>query len=526
MSFIDAFVNHAKEMPGRIALSDTLRSWRYGELATLACDLANDLNWCAPDSGTVAIVMGKSPEMVIAILGVLLSGRCYVPIDPTIPTECRQRILMDSNATVLLCRAEDAAASVWPGQPASLCRLRVSAELPRQTGLESLVKPVLPHHKSNNLAAILYTSGSTSTPKGVMLGWGAFDKFTTWAARYFDLGADDRVASHAPFGFDISILDLFATFLVGGHVVLVPEEHLINGRYLVQFLEREKITFWQSVPAPLIALVSAELDGDLGFPDLRHVISTGEAISAAVVGRLGRMAPNMMFHNIYGCTETNDSFIFTSSTRKLCLDAPIPVGRAIEYIDYKIVDGQDRPVPLGVPGELLVASPVAFEGYTDRRLTEKACVDLDGKRYFRTRDRVFQGRDEVVHFLCRTDTTVKIRGYRIDLAEVEACLLRVKIAKEVAVVSVLHPVKGKCLVGVLSIQLGDSSSISPIGLKQHCAQMLPRQAIPDWFEIQTTALPHNKNGKIDRHNLARIIQEKINHQYQDRKDKKCRHFMK
>ena len=511
MQLVDRILDHARQQPGAPAILGPAGTVTYAALLGEAGALAARFAAADPegDRRPVALMMAKSPRMAVAMLAALLAGRAYVPVDPGHPAPRRAEMIADSRAAlVVVDEATDAADIAAVAGDAQVIR----ADMPGDTAAFTAPIPADPADD----AAILYTSGSTSRPKGVRLSRRAFDIFTGLATDYLALGPADRIASHAPFGFDISILDLFAGLAAGASVHLVPEGQMSNGRFLTSFIADRGITVWQSVPTAICAIAretaARQAAGDPSVPirSLRHVGTTGEPLPAACRGDLSAVNPHATLHNIYGCTETNDSVIFSIPVSEAAGEGQLPIGTPLPFADCRIVDDQRRDVARGETGELMVASATAFTGYTDPELTAAALVRLaDGSGpYYATRDLVVQDGDGILHFVGRVDHTIKLRGVRIDLREVEAALAAAFGQPEVVALTVPCAVRGRQLVGVLGGVMGgrtDAAPLSPIELKKRCAAHLPRLAIPDRFVSLSDILPRNANGKIDRRRVADMV---------------------
>lgn len=513
MRFLDRYVAHAKAAPDAPAIVDdrgvVSRGALLGAATALACDLRAEAADRPAGNAPVGVAMPKSAGAAAATLGALLAGRAYVPLDPALPDDRRRRMIEDSGMDVIfVADAVEAARVRRFAGPGIIVRAFDAGDRARLSLADDLLARPAPDAAD---AAILYTSGSTSQPKGVRLSRGAIDVFLDWAQDYFGLGPDDVTASHAPFGFDISLLDLFGGLGAGACVALVPEGQMANGRFLIDFIVRHRVTFWQSTPTALTALVGVASERRGGIA-LRHVCSTGEALPPATrrgLGLLSGAGARTLFHNIYGCTETNDSFVHTAPLADVAGAPPeidTPAGRPLPFIAWRVVDENLAPVGDGAQGELLVASRTAFTGYTDPALTDAAHVEVEGVRYYRTRDLVRVEEDGSLRFFGRVDHTVKLRGVRVDLREVESCLAAYEGLRDPVAFLRDCPKRGRVL--VCGFNHGEAPP-SLLALKQHCALHLPRQAIPDILLPFPTTLPRNVNGKVDRRAAVSAFSEAL-----------------
>jgi amino acid adenylation domain-containing protein len=354
-----------------------------------------------------------------------------------------------------------------------------------------------------DLAYILYTSGSTGSPKGVMLTHGNCLAFVEWAAREFAISSEDRLSSHAPLHFDLSTFDLFAAALAGARLVLVPPSVSVFPAQVRTFIETTGITVWYSVPSILSMLV---LRGGLQvgeLPTLRTVLFAGEVFPTVHLRRLVALLPHVRFANLYGPTETNVCTWWEVTGLSPDSDETIPIGRAIANVDVFAVTDDDRRAAPGERGELCVRGPTVMQGYlgdpdkTSSRLVPDPLGGVLGQRVYRTGDIVQESPDGNYRFLGRRDGQVKSRGYRIELGDVEAALGAHPSVLECAVVPVPDDIVGNRL----SAYVASREPVSGAELAAFCAERIPSYMVPETFEL-ADALPRTSTGKIDRTALA------------------------
>jgi amino acid adenylation domain-containing protein len=353
---------------------------------------------------------------------------------------------------------------------------------------------------ADDLAYVLYTSGSTGRPKGVMLSHGNAAAFVDWAVADVGLGVDDRVSSHAPFHFDLSVFDLYATATAGACLVLVPATISVFPSQVARFIRDEHITVWYSVPSVLTMLVERGglVRGDL--PQLRTVIFAGEVFPVRFLRRLMDLLPHARFLNWYGPTETN---VCTAHevVRPPAPDGPeIPIGKAIAGVDAYVVDDDGRPVQPGTIGELLVRGPTVMQGYwADAERTTRALVPDVRPGHprgvaYRTGDLVWEEPDGTLRYVGRRDHQIKTRGHRVELGDIEAAFLAHPSVHECAVV----PVPDVHVTNLIRAVI--VSNVDELSLRRHGMATLPPYMIPDEF-VLVDALPKTSTGKIDRQAL-------------------------
>ncbi|WP_167473422.1 amino acid adenylation domain-containing protein [Nocardia arthritidis] len=474
MSLHRLLLDAADRYPDRLALAGPLGELSYAELVRTAAGAADALARLGVGRGDRVIVWeDKSPIAIAAMQAVLRLGAAYVPVDGTTPP-----------SRVAALAADCAAAAV--------CSTRSPvADLPPDTGwLDPSVPSSAPRAEivdtdPDDLAYILYTSGSTGAPKGVCISHGNARAFVEWAVTMLDAGPDDRFANHAPLTFDLSVLDLYAAFATGASVHLIPAELAYAPVQLAEFLREQRITVWYSVPSVLMLMMR---DGGLldapAPPSLRAVLFAGEPFPIGHVRRL-RAWTGARLLNLYGPTETNVCTAHEVTDADLLRDRPAPIGQAT-CGDKVWAERPDGVVAeSGEEGELIVAGPTVMLGYWGQ----------DPQRGdYRTGDVVRVREDGSFDYLGRRDQLLKIRGHRVELGEVEATLLA-----HPAVAEAVAAVRGTGIDARLAafVVAHPDQRLSVLEIKRHSAERLPRYMIPDEVHL-VPSLPRTRTGKTDR----------------------------
>lgn len=500
-----------------VALIDRGASITYSELDRRTNQLARLLVGAGVKPGDrVGLYLDKSLESVIGLYGALKAGAAYVPLDPDAPATRLGYMARDCGIRCLLTGKEKA--DQWASLVDAGASLEVVVALnclgehgdgpfrvldAAAIGAEAESAPAV-RAVSVDLAYILYTSGSTGTPKGVMLSHLNALAFVDWAVDQFDLRADDRLSSHAPLHFDLSVFDVFAAAGAGARVVLVPAGTSVFPVQVRRFIEGHGITVWYSVPSVLTMLV---LRGGLGagaLPSLRALLFAGEVFPTKYLRRLMGHLPNVRFANLYGPTETNVCTWYDVPTLPEDQSEPIPIGRPIGDVDVFALTDQDRLAADGEVGELYVRGATVMQGYwgdderTARLLVPNPLRPQSSDRVYRTGDLVQKLADGNYRFLGRRDAQVKSRGYRIELGEIEVALLAHPAVVECAVVAVPDEV----LTNRIKAYVVSQGPLEDGELAGSCADHLPTYMIPETFEF-LEALPKTSTGKIDRQALSK-----------------------
>ena len=495
--------------PHKPAVRARGRSLTYGELDTRSSQLARLLREHGVERGDrVGLFFPKAVESVVAMLGVLKAGAVYVPLDPHAPPRRVAAIAQDCGVRALVTTAERlrsipklelACTVLVTGEPQGGGELTWSAleSYPATAPAECTIE--------SDLAYILYTSGSTGQPKGVMLTHRNALTFVDWCAATFRITAEDRLSNHAPLHFDLSVFDVYNTLAVGATVSMIHEEVAVFPQRLAAMIEEHEITVWYSVPSALVYLL---LHGDLAARNLerlRLALFAGEVFPMKYLRQLADLLPRAELYNLYGPTETNVCTYHRVDRWRLAGQDRLPIGRACGNTEVVALDEEGRPVKAGGTGELFVRGPSVTPGYWgDLDKSHRAIVDdprppQRGERLYRTGDLVTPDESGEYLFLGRRDSQVKSRGYRIELGDIEAALYAHPAVTEAAVVAVPDDDIGSRLRAFVAVRAGEN--LTGAALQAHCAARVPRYMVPERIEVRAE-LPKTSTGKTDRTRLA------------------------
>jgi amino acid adenylation domain-containing protein len=463
------FVEVASRKPEQIALIDGDATVTYGELLRRAENVAGFLHDAGVKRGDrAAIHIEKSADSIAALLGTQWIGATCVPVDPATPGPRLALIVQDCAPAVLFDRSFVSPA----GSPSML----VVGELPR------VGSAPIADVDSTDLVNILYTSGSTGRPKGVAISLGATAPFVDWAADYTGLREDDRVSSHASFAFDLSIFDIYSSLMRGATIVLVPELQRANAPFLAHLIEQKAITVWYSVPSIVAKMSDICVRDNRELSSVRHLLLAGEAFPGRSLPAMRKAFPRARIHNLYGPTETN-VVTYHEVPSYAPAEAIVPIGRACPYTKLFVRDGV-----LYAGGATLMSG---YWGLADK--TRASLVEENGETYYCTNDNVHVDAEGDLRYLGRTDSMVKIGGYRVEPGEIEAVVSGIDGVTEVAVVPFT--------MGSDTALAAFVAGAAPTSLlSSECRRQLPAYMTPAfWIPVQT--MPRNDRGKIDRTSL-------------------------
>jgi L-proline---[L-prolyl-carrier protein] ligase len=484
--------------PEGVAVRDSEHEVTYSELDYLADRWAAALAANGVEQGDrVGIWLPKSIDAVAAMQGTLRIGAAYVPIDPQSPATRARDLLIDSRVSAFVAPQgwEPTLGAALSHVPALLTEGGGEPETWEGVGGCAPTARATPFDP-NRLAYILYTSGSTGKPKGVCISHRNALAFIAWALDEIAPTPRDRFSNHAPFHFDLSVLDLYVALWSGARVVLVPESISYVARRLVAFVERERITVWYSVPSALTLMME---QGGLAHAntELRTILFAGEPFPVKHLRRLRAAFPTARMLNLYGPTETNVCTYQEVTDVSDDQTSPPPIGRGCSGDEVWAIKGDGSHAGVGEQGELMVEGDTVMMGYWGRE-------PHDGP--YSTGDIVTRLDDETYAYVGRRDSMVKVRGHRVELGEIEATLLSHPNITEAAVLPSGAALSQRLVAFVCFDD--DANDIPLLELKGWCADRLPRYMII--HDARPLAeLPRTGNGKIDRRALQASLEEEV-----------------
>ncbi|MEM9820635.1 MAG: amino acid adenylation domain-containing protein [Bacteroidota bacterium] len=513
----------AQRFPEREAFRCGKKSISYAALDRQTDQLATLLMQRGVKRGDrVGVHLYRSLETPIAIFGIMKAGAAYVPLDPTAPTQRTKQLLEDCEIDHLIVHPQVLRSVKQmlssPSRLQTVIGLAANRlDLTQNPNLHCYSWQALvdgPHQvpqvniSEHDLAYVMYTSGSTGLPKGIMHTHHSGLNYAKLSADLYALEGKDRVANHAPLHFDISTFGYFAAPLAGATTIIIPDAYTKMPASLSQLIVEEQISVWYSVPLALIQLLQRGVLEERDCHSLRWVLYAGEVFPTKHLRALMLKWSHARFSNIYGPAEVNQCTYYHLPEPPQG-DDPVPLGRVWGNTEMLIMDEHDQPTPFGEIGELFIRSGTRMQGYWKQAaLTQKGfyhqeiAPGLVGT-FYRTGDMVYLREDGLLMFVGRKDRQVKTRGYRVELDEVEGRLVAHEEILEAAVI----PIKGDNSVQIVAtVILKEAQSVSEKDLQAYLAALLPWYAVPQQIQIREQ-FPRTSTGKINRPALQQEMAE-------------------
>jgi amino acid adenylation domain-containing protein len=512
----------AQTRPGAIAVVSGAEEASYGEIENLTNRIARLLiaAGCQPGD-RVGLLLPKSIAAVAGMLGSLKAACIYVPIDTSSPAARIEKILDSCEPRLILASAAsgDLLSTLVSGRKAMRVGWFSSGRPPEQKNCTELDRaftwqdlssvsaaPVDSRARAEDPAHILFTSGSTGVPKGVVITHANIIHFLNWANPYFGIAPGQRNSCQPPLHFDLSTFDVYGTLIAGAELHLVPPEIGMLPHKTREFIRSHQLTQWFSVPSVLKYLFQFDVVRRNDFPSLERLLWCGEALPTPVLIYLMERLPHVTFTNLYGPTETTiASSYYTVRACPRDEQAEIPIGLPCAGEDLAVLDESFNSVSPGETGDLYISGAGLSPGYwKDPVKTDSVFLSHPTRgRIYKTGDLARTGEDGIFYLLGRSDSQIKSRGYRIELGEIEAALSTLEMLRESAVVAVRSEgFEGMsiCCAYVPS----EAEEVSPLILRSRLAGLLPSYMMPvQWISLD--ALPLNGNGKVDRPRLQELF---------------------
>ncbi|TVX86199.1 amino acid adenylation domain-containing protein [Bacillus subtilis] len=477
------FEMQAEQTPNAVAIVSDTQVFTYEDMNSWANQIASvlQIKGVGPDS-VVALLTGRTPELIAGMLGILKAGGAYLPIASDLPVERIAYMLSDSGAALLL-QSEKTEKQLLDIE----CEQIIIEDIQKQGKTKNVDSSAGPH----SLAYIIYTSGSTGKPKGVMIEQRSVIRLVK-NSNYITFTPEDRLLMTSSIGFDVGSFEIFGPLLNGAALHLSDQQTFLDSHQLKRYIEHQGITtIW--LTSSLFNHLTEQ--NEQTFSQLKHLIIGGEALSPSHVNRIRNVCPEVSIWNGYGPTE-NTTFSTCLHIQKT-YELSIPIGRPVGNSTAYILNQWGVLQPVGAVGELCVGGDGVARGYLGRPdLTKEKFVKnpfVPGDRLYRTGDLARWLPDGTIEYVGRIDDQVKVRGYRVELGEIETALRQIDGVKEAAVLARTAQTGSKELFGYISVKAGTNAE----QVRSLLARSLPNYMIPAYI-IEMETLPLTSNGKLNR----------------------------
>lgn len=509
---------------------DGLDRLSYGELEAASNRLAHLLREAGCRRGDrVGLLVPKSPTAIAAIVGIYKADAVLVPLDTECPAPRLGKILASADCRCLLAAGGDKVATL-------VAELAAAGAIPERVRLGWLerdgtwIGPRAPDFGRADLASqplepppsrataddpahVLFTSGSTGDPKGVVLQHRSVVEFVRWGVDHFGIGEDERLSGHSPLHFDLSTFDVFGAFAAGAELHLVPPELNLLAPRLAELIRGSALTQWFAVPSVLNYMARFEVVEQDDFPALRRLLWCGEVFPTPALAHWMRRLPHVSFTNLYGPTETTvASSVYDVPGVPEDERAPVPIGRPCDGEELLVLGERFEALPAGETGDLFIGGAGLSSGYfrepakTAAAFLPHPAAAVPGARIYRTGDLARCDQAGRFHFLGRADTQIKSRGYRIELGEIESAVAATGLARETVVTAIPSGGFEGQRICCAYVPAPDRES-GPAALRRELGRLLPAYMMPARWQTWER-LPRNRNGKLDRRQVREsLLQE-------------------
>lgn len=507
------FEEQAAKNPGNIAIECEGETVTYGELNDLSTKAAAKLQQAGVTAGAVVgMLCERSIDALIAIMGILKAGGAYVPIDPAYPPDRRNYIIENSGLKVLLVEKDSAGQESEPAARGDVEAIKIDYAALKDEKIDREFAP--PALTGDNLAYVIYTSGTTGKPKGTLLRHRNVVNYITWGAGFYVKGEPTVFPLYTSLSFDLTVTSIFIPLLTGNKIVIYRESE--DGLLIQRVIEENKVDIIKLTPSHLKIVK----EGKGPVPRVRSFIVGGEELKTVTAREIDDyFGGSINIYNEYGPTETAVGCMIHAYDKEADTGLAVPIGKPSHNVNIYILDKNQRPLPLGIVGEIYIGGAGVALGYLKNEdLTAGKFVDnpfVPGEKMYRSGDLGRWNLDKTLEFFGRCDEQVKIRGYRIEPGEIEKQLLNIEGTKD-AVVDVREDEKGQkslCayMVPVESINTEEEKAewFNTANIRRKLRENLPDYMVPSFF-VKLAEIPLTYNGKVDRRALPepKIIHRK------------------
>ena len=509
MPLLQEFVSkNARLRSDDLMIQDGAESISYGQMDRATNKLARYLiGKGVKRKDCVSLLLPKCINLFKSMIAILKADATYVPLNLQTPVGRNRFILEQSQCRFLCCdQRTEAHARDLIGPMKGVTLIVITNDL--ETSENDT--PLTYQNAPDDLAYVLYTSGSTGFPKGVMISHGSVINYASWAARHLNIKPNDRLSNQPGLFFDLSVFDIYSAFISGASLHLVPQHISVFPVKIVDFIETNKLTIWNSVPSLYTYIVRAKALKAERLAGLRILTFNGEVMPTPTVIAWMLACPHARFINQYGPTETTCASLY-HEIRGVPTDPAVSVaiGQPIANTRVYALNEYGREAAIGEIGELHILGAGLGKGYLhDAEKTAKAYIrdplnTESGEVAYATGDLVKQRSDGSYEYICRKDHQVKVMGFRVELGEIESCLNALDYISASAALALAHSQSGDDVIVAFIVMKEEEDKITDTQIKKDLGTAIPHYMMPRII-VRLQEMPINANGKIDRHELKKI----------------------
>jgi D-alanine--poly(phosphoribitol) ligase subunit 1 len=492
INVLEYLENTVERHPQKTAIADSTSNYSFKQIRAFAWQISIQLDKLGESnkSQPIAVLLPKSAKAVIAFIGVLYSGNIYVPIDTKNPPERIKKIV--DNVNPLIAISDSKHEDILLGISQNISIVNLDENWKSGESHTSIPNTLI----DTDPAYILHTSGSTGSPKGVVISHRSIIDYTDWAIKTFEIDSKEIIGNQAPFHFDNSTLDIYLMLATGAELVVIPEKHFMFPQDLIKFISSQKINFVFWVPSVLVSVANLRILNQISPKYLKKVLFAGEVMPTKTLNYwIDTLPKDVLFANLYGPTEITVDCTFYIISEKIPDNKPVPIGKACRNSGVLILNEKDNVASKNEIGELCVRGSSLSLGYWRSESTAEVFVQNPlhnnyPELIYRTGDLVRYGHDGDIEYIGRKDNQIKHLGHRIELGEIEHIILSNSNIKKLCVLfdEILQEI-------VMFYQYNEIISIREF--RRMLIGVLPKYMLPGRYELVSN-IPSNSSGKIDR----------------------------
>lgn len=498
------YLSESYQCSNNVAIRDDSTQFSYSDVESKSAELKavlDDEN--VYDNERIVIYQRKSAVSALSIVNLVMNQYPYIFITKSGTNSTLVNFLENTECCTLLVEES----LVKEVEESISCIERLTIITVNEKGQYKIYKShsgvnrVRSSKNIGDLICIKYTSGSTGAPKGVPITTSMIKLFIECCVKYYNVDSGSNFIAHSPFNTDMSLLDIFYCFKSGGCLCVIDETKAFNSKYLADFIIRHNINFWHSVPSAARGFTQVEdfgvSENKLLYSNVKYFLLAGEVFKLSLAEKISSLFPSAKIYNTYGCTETNDTFVYNyDNSLDLAENNSLPIGFPLEHVKFKIIDDLGNE---SSKGELYVHTDTCYGQYLDG--TSNVVELSDGDKYYRTFDVVNMLEDGMLSFIQRSGQHIKVNGHRVSLVEIENVLCDHDLVRDACVVAIENYER----IDIIAFIHRSKVSMSSLAMRKHMTDKLPIHKRPVSYLMLDQPFPMTSNGKVNKEQLKELL---------------------